>query len=288
MAKALPVELDWELAARMLPGRDPFSRKGQNGRVLVVGGSLDYFGSPVLVALAALRAGADLVYLLVPEKVAPVAASFAPDLIVRSFPGARLSRRAVPLVGKLCEKADVLAIGNGLTKHPAVLASVRAAVSGWRKPLVIDADAIMPGIRVSSRAAVFTPHAVEFSRLFGSLPPSGRVARRAAVSALSRRLGAAVLLKGAEEDVSSDGSRVYCSRTGNAGMTCGGTGDTLAGFCAAFLAQGMEPAEAAALAAFVNGAAGDSAFGELGNSLTASDIVRCAPFVLKKIASMRQ
>ena len=274
--------IDKSFVEKVLPQRDPKSRKGQNGRVLVIGGSREYFGSPALVGLASLRAGSDLCYLFVPRFIAPVVASYSPDLIVWSYTGEYLNSKALALLPNLEERVDCLVIGNGLTKKPQVLHLIREIISSWQKPIVIDADAIMPDLHVKSRKAVFTPHAVEFERLGGGRPSSNLTTRAEQVAHLASSLDAAILLKGVV-DIASDGRRTFANKTGNAGMTVGGTGDTLAGICATFLAQGMEPVVAAAAAAFVNGAAGDAAFKRFGYSLLASDLISELPQVLKKL-----
>lgn len=279
-------EFDFKEARNVLPKRNPSSRKGENGRVLVVGGSMEYFGSPALAGLAALRAGADLCYIVCPRFIAPVVAGYSPDLIVWSYGGGYLSKNALPLINKLEEKTDVLLIGNGLTKQPQVLSLIRRIVASWNKAAVIDADAIMAGLEFRKGRTVFTPHPVEFQRLGGAVPKKDPSKRAKQVSSLAGKLGATVLLKGVS-DITSDGKRVVVSSTGNAGMTAGGTGDTLAGVCAAFLSQGLEPMDAAPLAAFVNGAAGDRAFKKYGYSLLASDVIDELPAVLKELRARR-
>jgi len=270
------------LVGKMLPKRDPNSRKGQNGRILVIGGSKEYFGSPALVGLASLRSGADLCYLLVPRFIAPVVAGYLPDLIVWSYEGYYLNNKARDLLHELEKRADVLVVGNGLTKRPQVLSLARKIIALWQKALVIDADALMPGLQPASKTVVFTPHAVEFERLGGGKPSHNLNERERQVARLAGSLGATVLLKGVV-DIISDGSTTLTNKTGNAGMTAGGTGDTLAGVCATLLAQGAKPLEAAAAAAFVNGAAGDRAFSRLGYYMLASDLINELPFVLKEL-----
>jgi hydroxyethylthiazole kinase-like uncharacterized protein yjeF len=270
-------------ARKLLKPRNPGSRKGQNDRVLVIGGSKDYYGSPALVAAAALRSGADLAYLLVPAKIAPTVAGYLPDLIVREYEGNYLTELAFQQLNELQNKADVLVIGNGLTKKPVVLQAIQQITSFWQKPIVIDADAIMPGLRPASKHVVYTPHVVEFERLLGSPPSQTQGKREKQVAALAKKLNATILLKG-RTDVISNGKTTFYNKTGNAGMTSGGTGDTLAGVCAALLAQGHEPVVAAALAAYLNGAAGDLAFKKYGNCLIASDIPKELPQAIKAIS----
>ncbi|VVC71907.1 ADP-dependent (S)-NAD(P)H-hydrate dehydratase [uncultured archaeon] len=280
--RAQTLKMSLRVARSMVPARDPRSRKGQNGRVLVVGGSKEYFGSPALAGLASLRTGADLCYIFAPRFCAPVVAGYSPDLIVWSYPEDYLSRRSVSVVEGLEKHVDALVIGNGLTKQAEVLNAVRSILSTWQKPVVVDADALVPGLSIASRQAVLAPHAVEFERIGGGRVASDLAGRVRQVTALSEKLRATVLLKGVE-DIVSDGKRTFVNTTGNAGMTAGGTGDTLAGVCGALLSQRVRPLEAATLAAFVNGYAGDRAFNRLGYSLIASDIISELPASFKEI-----
>lgn len=111
------------------------SHKGQNGRVLVAGGSRSYFGSPILVALSAFRTGADLVYILAPEYISKPLAPRYPDLIVWGYKGEYLSRKAIPLFEQLTSKTDAMAIGNGLTKQPGVLKTASEMIRKWKNRL---------------------------------------------------------------------------------------------------------------------------------------------------------
>ncbi|MCX6777810.1 MAG: NAD(P)H-hydrate dehydratase [Candidatus Micrarchaeota archaeon] len=259
------------------------NRKGLNGRILVIGGSDRYFGSPALVAMAAMRSGADLAYILAPEFVAPTIASYSPNLIVWSYPGKKLSKLARKVVAELHDRVDVLVIGNGLTKEKEVLAEIKKIIETWEKPIIIDADAIGVKAKPKSKNAFYTPHAVEFKRLTGSPPSPNLEKRKKQVFAAAKKLNATIILKG-EVDVVSDGRRIATNTTGNVGMTCGGTGDSLAGVLAAFVARGIGPIEAASLSAYVNGLAGDIALKEIGAySLVATDVIEKIPAALRKL-----
>ncbi|MFA6036360.1 MAG: NAD(P)H-hydrate dehydratase, partial [Candidatus Micrarchaeia archaeon] len=229
-----PIELKQSDIRKMLIKRRPESHKGQNGRVLIVGGSWKYYGSPALVAKAALRAGADLAYLLVPDKIAPVVASYSPDFIVWGYAGHSLNGGAFELFEQLAKKTDALVIGNGLSKEAEALDVAARMTERWKKPLVIDADCLG---RVTKAGALYTPHVVEFKRMAGEAMRENLKERCRQVAGAAKIVNGTVLLKGAV-DVISDGKETALSRTGNAGMTCGGTGDTLAGICGAFLAAG--------------------------------------------------
>lgn len=273
--------VDAKFLKKTLKPRNPLSHKGENGRVLVVGGSRLYFGSPALVALSALRAGADLVYLLVPEYIAPTVASYSPDLIVWGYKGEFLNNGAHSYFHELAQKTDALIIGNGLTKSPDVLKVAERIIREYKKPCVIDADAIVKG-GYGIKNAVYTPHVKEFERLAGIPVLENINARQDAVKETAKKLHATVLLKGAI-DVISDGRKIALNKTGNAGMTHGGTGDTLAGILGTLLAQEYSGFDAACIAAYVNGAAGDLAYKKYGNSLLATDLIGEVANVLLKL-----
>jgi len=273
--------IDAKFLFKNLKKRSPDSRKGQNGRVLVVGGSRQYFGSPALVALSALRTGADLVYLLVPEYIAPTVASYSPDLIVWGYKGEYLNKRAMNLFSELREKTDVMVIGNGLTKKPDVLKVAGKMIRDYKKPCVIDADAIIArGYGIKN--AVYTPHVKEFERMTGRAVPDDFRARKLSVNLIAEKLSSTVLLKG-KIDIATDGKTTLMNKTGNVGMTCGGTGDTLAGVCGALLSQKNSAFNSAICAAYINGAAGDLAYKKFGNSLIASDLINEIANVMKKV-----
>jgi len=255
--------------------RQPDSHKGDFGSVLVIGGSDIYSGSPAFVAMAALRSGADLARIAAPMRSADIAASFSPDLITYPLKGPCLSASHFPILRKLLEKSDAVAIGNGLGVQPVTRSAVMTLLSRIEKPCVVDADAIkaLDGRRLGKNF-VLTPHAVELRSLCRGTAET--------VKSVAKRLGCVVLLKG-HADVISDGDSVAINRTGNSFMTKGGTGDTLAGICAAMLARGASPFKAACAAAYVNGLAGDIAAKRLGESMLASDVLNAIPEALRRV-----
>ncbi len=261
--------------------RNPDSRKGENGRLAVIGGSSWYFGAPALASFAAMRAGADLVYTVVPNAIAPTVASYSPDLIVWSYLGSELNKSALELIVELEPKTDAMVIGNGLTRTPEVLETANSILDSWKKPVVIDADPI-GFVKGKHSKMIFTPHDGEFLRLTGKKAPQEIKKRSELVKDEAKKLGATILLKG-RVDIISNGEKIYLNKTGNSGMTCGGTGDTLSGLVGTFLSQRYEPVESARLGAYINGLAGDLAFKELGYSLRASDIINFVPKAMREL-----
>ncbi len=255
--------------------------KGQNGKLLVIGGSEDYFGAPYLASKAASYL-VDLVYLAMPEY--PARRIGDPDLLLRPVDGRNFTPEHVSALIELAKKADAVVIGPGIGLKEETKAFVREFVRWCDKPLVIDADAlkaIAGDLSVlKGKAFVLAPHAGEFKVLFGEQPPKGLKERAELVREKARRVNGVILLKGAY-DIISDGKTWKYNRTGNRGMTTGGTGDVLAGLVGALLALGNEPLRAASAGAFLNGLAGDMVEDELGENFTALEVAKKVPHAVK-------
>lgn len=262
-------------------GKD--SHKGDNGRLLIIGGG-PYTGAPALAGLAAYRMGVDLVHIATPAKTYEIIASYSPNFIVHRLGGDVFSEEDIDLVLSLVEKVDAVIVGPGIGETPKTQDAVKAFIKECPKPLIIDADAFKPvsadiGI-LSGKTGVLTPHSYEFKRLTGGPVEKDLEKRAQQVVALAQKTGFTILLKGAT-DIVSDGRTIKLNISGNPAMTVGGTGDVLAGLVGGMLAKGAPPFASARIAAFVNGAAGDLAFEELGYSMMASDIMANIPMVLK-------
>jgi hydroxyethylthiazole kinase-like uncharacterized protein yjeF len=261
------------------------SHKGDFGRLLVVGGSEVYSGAPTLVALAALRTGVDLAYLAAPEKTAYAISSMCPDLITIKLEGKHLNPSNMPVLKKHIEAVDAVAIGPGLGLHAETRKAVKAvveAVESAGKPLLLDADGLKAFAEFKRKLkvpVVLTPHSGEYALLAGKKLPEDLKGKVSQVQETAAKLGAVILLKGAV-DVVTDGKCFKLNFTGNPGMTVGGTGDVLSGIVGAFLAQKVDPFEAAVAGAFVNGAAGDFVLEEKGYHMVASDLIEWIPRVL--------
>ncbi|MEM3086186.1 MAG: NAD(P)H-hydrate dehydratase [Halobacteria archaeon] len=262
----------------LLPERSRASHKGMNGRVLVVGGG-PYHGAPALAGLAALRAGADVATVAVPEAIESAVRKVSPNLQVVGLPGKVLGPQHLPAILQWLKRHDILSIGSGLGRDPGSLKTARALLRRARKA-VVDGEALVPGL-VRGRF-ILTPHTGEISRLLGrKVSLTDSAGRLKAAREAHRRTGAAVLLKG-PEDVIVDGERWKVNRIHNSGMTVGGTGDVLAGVCAAFYAKVADPFHAACAAAYVSGAAGNLALEEMGYGFLATDVARKIPHAIRE------
>lgn len=268
----------------MLHKRKSEGHKGDSGKILVIGGG-PYSGAPALAGLAALKAGADLVTVAVPVSVAKIVASYSPDLIVRKLSSNVLCPDDLSILMDLINSHDVVVMGMGLGRAAETLEAVRKILPFCRKA-VLDADALaaLSGVIFESLAGncelIVTPHAGEFSLLRNMETPEKIESRIKAAREFSEEKGAVTLLKG-KVDIISDGKQTLLNRTGNAGMTVGGTGDVLAGLTGSLFSR--NPAFlAAACATYINGAAGDLAFEKAGNGLLATDVIEKIPEVIKE------
>ena len=275
---------------KILRTRESSSHKGDNGRVLLIGGSADYYGAPVLAAKAALRAGADLVYLYVPECNFEVTRAACPDFIVMKYKGDYFGTKAAAEIiefGKTCN-AVLMGPGMGILDSGAgdmnklkesVADGCFDVLKGLRIPTVLDSLAIFALKKVKKfpleQDVLATPHHNEFSNLVDRdmRVSEGDTQSVILLRSIAMDLHLNIVLKGEVDLVASDEGDVVKCRTGNAGMTVGGTGDVLAGIAAGLLAQGNDGFSAAQAAAFLCGAAGDRAFKKFGNGLVASDVV---------------
>jgi len=261
------------------------SHKGDFGRLLVIGGSETFSGAPAFVALAALRTGVDLAYVAAPEKTAHDIASMSPDLITIKLEGTHLNVGNVSALKTYIEAANAIALGPGLGLHSETREAVKAvieAVEGAAKPLLLDADGLKAFAEFKKKLnvpLVLTPHAGEYAILTGKKLPEDLKEKISEVQKTAVELGAIILLKG-PVDIISDEKRFKLNFTGNPGMTVGGTGDVLSGIVGAFLAQQIDPFEAAVAGAFVNGAAGDFVFEEKGYHMVSTDLIQRIPHVL--------
>lgn len=277
--------LDHAGVLSLLPQRDPWGHKGTFGKVLLLCGSVGYTGAAYFAAMGALRAGAGLVYLGVPQSIYAIEAVKLNEPVIFPLPeeDGMLSSAAIPQILEKLPKMDAVLLGPGQGQSPGTLAVVQAVLREAACPVVVDADGInlLAGHRDILRGIpgnrILTPHDGEFARLGGTLEQG----RMAGAGKLAQELGCVVLLKGHETCV-TDGTSCYRNKTGNPGMAVGGSGDALAGVLTAFLGQGLPPLEAAACAAWVHGAAGDLTARELGEyGMLPTDLLERIPRLLK-------
>ncbi|RLG15885.1 MAG: NAD(P)H-hydrate dehydratase [Candidatus Nanohalarchaeota archaeon] len=251
------------------------SKKGDFGKLLIVGGSNMYTGAPALSALASLNSGCDICIVAAPKRAADIVASFSPCLITVPLEGDILNCEHIDLLTRLSLRSSAIVIGPGLTTEGIVLRAVADLMKRIKLPCVIDADAICAIKKYqwkgNDNRFIITAHIHEFLELTG-IDLSKKKDKVKEVEKASKQFGAVILLKG-NRDIISDGKRTILNKTGNAYMTTGGTGDVLAGICGALLARGISAFDAAVAGAYICGTAGDAAAAIHGESLFATDVV---------------
>jgi len=256
------------------PSRSNNARKGDFGRVIVCGGSDRYAGCLAFNSLAALRAGTDLATVVAPKRAADIVAAYSPDLITvpcdSSFPDPNI-------VIELLENADALVVGCGVIRTPESHGALLDIIQRCKTPMVLDAEALhalaAKAGSIKGKQVLLTPNAGEYRVLSGTSWPPAADARRTAVKTLAKQYDATVIVKGAP-DIVSDGERTYVDPRGSPYMTKGGYGDLLAGVAGAHLARGRTPFDAARVAAFIVGRAGELASAKFGESTLASDVLQ--------------
>jgi NAD(P)H-hydrate epimerase len=277
----------------IMPPRRRSSHKGDFGHLLVLAGSPGFTGAAALCASAALRAGAGLVTVAVPQSLAPIMAgkyTEAMTLALPETPEGTLSVKAREPILEFLKKADAWALGPGLSRNDATGELVRQVITACSLPLVIDADGLNLIARDSKvlrrlrGTAILTPHPGEMGRLIGKGTKDVLDDREGVARDFARSFKLTLVLKGAGTLIASPRGPLLVNPTGNPGMATGGTGDVLTGLIGGFLAQKVSPLDAARLAVFVHGAAGDRAAEKVGQlSLIASDLLAEVPAVLKEI-----
>ena len=284
-----------------LPSREHDANKSDCGRVAVIGGSRGMAGAPCLTARAAYRAGAGLVLVAVPKSIWDVVATKLDEAQTRGIgPSDEVAfgERAASELKKICEWADVVVMGPGMTHTPGTIKAIHSVVEACTVPMVLDADALNAFAsgraellfaaqkKNTRRELVLTPHPGEMARLLNMSTSDVQSDRTQAVVACAELTSATVVLKGASTLV-CDGQRIYLNRTGNPGMATGGTGDVLAGIIGALMGQGMPAFEAASLGAYLHGLAGDIGAQKVGMwSLVAGDLINELPAAFLKHAGV--
>ncbi|MDO4576144.1 MAG: NAD(P)H-hydrate dehydratase [Planctomycetia bacterium] len=275
---------------KMLQKRDEEAHKGTFGLVLLICGSRGMTGAAVLAGRAALRAGAGLVCVAVPESCQMLVASMQPEYMTSPLPedaSGKITYAAKEAILELARRATVVAIGPGLGQSDDLFRLIPELWAELDVPMILDADALNALAQWGKKlpqppnTRIITPHPGEFHRLCGNPTVlDNRIQRIRAVRWASENQ-AIVVLKGAGTLI-TDGENKNRNTTGNPGMATGGAGDVLTGILAGVYAQmirqEMTPFDIARLAVWVHGKSGDLAARKLGQtSLIASDLIDFLP-----------
>jgi NAD(P)H-hydrate epimerase len=276
-----------EVIQKFMPPRIESSRKGDNGIVLVIGGSKIYHGAPLLSSLAALRAGADLVYTAVPESNALAIRSFSPNLIVLPLPDDDIFTldSAKTLLNILPKKVNTVAMGMGMhIKNPDAVIYLINELKNSKTKLILDASSLIPVIlpHISKTDTVVTPHAGEYERLFKNekqgneddVGPGNTVEEQILnTNMMASKYGITIVLKG-YHCIICNGSRTAVIKRTTPAMTVGGSGDVLSGVIATLLAKVKDdPFAASILAVYLNGIAAGLAYKRVGLHMVATDLI---------------
>ena len=276
--------LDKSKISDLLPEREKNTHKGHYGKILLLCGSRGYTGAAALAATGALRSGAGLVYLAVPESIYAIEAVKLTEPVIQPLPddNGTYSISAVPGVLSMVRGKDAVLIGPGIGQSEGSEMIVRTVLENFSGPVVLDADGInvmavhKDILRERTSPTIMTPHDGEFQR-FGGILSTDRI--ESAIK-MALDLGVVILLKG-HETIITDGTVTYKNTTGNPGMATGGSGDVLAGIITSLLGQGLQALDAAACGAWLHGAAGDICAEEIGQyGMLPSDILNVLPRLL--------
>ncbi len=270
------------------------AHKGGFGHVLIFGGATGYAGAVSLAARAAVRSGAGLVSVVTPRGIAPIVAGAVLEAMVHTAPETEIGSLAAASWDAWRERQtdfSAVLVGPGMTRHPDTRKLVSRILGESSLPLVFDADALnafegrLDELGRRQAPLVITPHPGEMGRLLGCAIAAVQSDRFTAARSAAARSRAVVVLKGAGTLVAAEDELLQVNLTGNPGMATGGTGDVLAGLLAGLLAQGLAPFDAARVAVFIHGRAGDDAAALATEaSLTAGDVVESLPYAFQQIS----
>ena len=260
-----------------LPVRKRDTHKSDYGKLLILGGCVGYTGAVTMCARAALRSGAGLVSVGVPEDIYPIIAVKLDEAM--PFPVERPLRYEA--ITQKLSASTVCVIGPGMGRSEDSLAFARDVLRASTVPTVVDADALFAAKDDLSllRGKIITPHAGEFARLGGNITGN----RIEGAAAFAEAYGCTVVLKGHETVVAFPEGKVYVCPVGNPGMATGGSGDVLAGIIGGLLGQ-LPMEQAVVYGVCIHGAAGDLCAKELGEySMLPSDMIEALPRVMKSM-----
>jgi hydroxyethylthiazole kinase-like uncharacterized protein yjeF len=283
-------EITSALVRSILPRRDPEGHKGTFGKVYCLCGSVGFTGAPVFASRAAVRTGAGLVYLGVPERIWPIVAVKSDEAMPFPLPDrdGMISLAAKAGILQRIGQCDAVLLGCGLGRSEESDVLSRDVIASCEKPLVVDADginALAGHINTLSdhlSPVILTPHEGEFARLDDGLQHGS--CREDVASKFTSQNGVYLVLKGHRTVVAAPDGRVAVNTTGNSGMAKGGSGDVLSGMITALLAQKISPFEACCAAVWLHGRAGDLAAAERGEyGMTPTDLLEQIPYAIKTL-----
>lgn len=286
--------LDKKKISPLIKRRDRQSHKGTYGNCLIIAGSTGMTGAAAITANSAVRSGAGIVTLAVPETLNPVLEVKTTEAITVPLADAgsgHLLAQAIPTIDKLLDGKSTVAIGPGIGRRQSTVTTVQSLVESVTLPMVVDADALFALAedtsvlhRKKSQQMILTPHPGEMSRLLGSTVPDVEAIRISVAQEFAKKFGVYVVLKGARTIIASPDGRAAINSSGNPGMASGGMGDVLTGVISALLCQGYSAWDACCLGVFVHGLAGDMVAVEQGEiGMAATDLGQMLPYAFNRL-----
>ena len=286
-----------EYVASLIPHRPPDAHKGVFGHLFVLAGSPGFTGAAALACEGALRSGVGLVTLGVPESLNSILEVKVTEAMTLPLPETArhtLSRAAVEPALKFCEKCSAVALGPGISREEETSRFVHGFLEQVELPAVVDADGLnclaqnLETLKAREAPSILTPHPGEMSRLTGTSTTEIQRNRASQATAFAQRWNVVLVLKGAGTVVASPDGNVMMNTTGGSGLASGGTGDVLTGLIGGLLAQGVAPVDAAVIAVYLHGLAGDIVAEEMTEwAMVAGDVIRALPHAWKRVTGGR-
>lgn len=282
-----------KMISRFLRNRKRISHKGDYGKIFILAGSRGFTGAAFLTCQSALRSGAGLVTLGIPESLNTILESKLTETVTLPLPETTegsLSTRSLEKIIEKMKTSDVLIIGPGISTNSETKKLIQEILSLSDIPMVIDADGItafqnkVSIFKQAKAPLIITPHPGEMARLINSSPDEVEKNRFKVADRFSKEFGVVTVLKGAATVITSLEEEIYLNLTGNPGMATAGSGDVLTGIIAGFLGGRLSALSAALSGVLMHGMAGDMAKREKGEyGLMATDILQAVPYVVKKV-----
>lgn len=277
-----------------LKKRSDISHKGKNGKVLIIGANKDYTGAPAIAGFSAFGTGVDLVYIASPDSASSIIKSYSTDFIVKGLKGNHLNLNHLEEIMEMTNDVDSVLIGSGSGLNEETGKLFNSLVAKIKKPLVLDADALKLidlNLLKDREDIIITPHLQEFKAFFSKIIKKENLSQEfedlnldfdnlnydklhdklAIFQKITKNINGTTLLKG-KYDLIFHQNKIKLNKTGNSGMTVGGTGDSLAGIVVGLFSQNLNSLDSASLAAYLNGEAGDLAKNKYGNGFRASQM----------------
>jgi NAD(P)H-hydrate epimerase len=278
---------------KMLPKRRPDTHKGTYGHLVVIAGSRGKGGAAALSSLSALRAGAGLVTLALPECLNVSFEAAIPEVMTLPLPDTdegTINESAFDMLIEFLEGKSAVLIGPGITTNHSTSSLIKNLIKKLSCPMLIDADGLnivadeIKLLKGKKSPVIVTPHPGEMAKLLNTTSKKVQGDRIGAGRRLATKYGIYVILKGARTIIATPDGDVYINPTGNPGMATAGTGDVLSGIIAGFLCQGLSAKDSSILGVYLHGMAGDISASNLSQTaLIASDLIRALPEVIKRI-----